>query len=99
MGELARVDKCSSRLVFYRCLRRHYGGRTIMNQTTDIHLMLSHALLKAARKAAGKKGFASVEDYLLFLLKADLRLDDDETISAEEKRRIKEKLKRLGYLE
>ena len=70
-----------------------------MDQTTDIHVMLSHALLKAARKAAGEKGFGSVEDYLLFLLKADLRLDDDETISAEEKRRIKEKLKRLGYLE
>lgn len=70
-----------------------------MKEIIDFHLMLPHALAKAARQVARKKGFGSLEDYLLFLLKTDLRLDDDETISAEEKRRIKEKLKRLGYLE
>ena len=70
-----------------------------MEETTSIHLHLPEKLLKSAEEAAQRKGFASLEGFLLSLLKKELHVEDEETISTEEKEKIKEKLRRLGYLE
>lgn len=70
-----------------------------MEETTIIHLSLSEKLLKIAREEAQKRGFGTLEEFLLSLLKKGLQIEDEETISEEEKEKIKEKLKKLGYLE
>lgn len=70
-----------------------------MEETTIIQLHLSERLLKSAREEAQRKGFDSVEEFLLSLLKKELQIEDEEAISDEEKERIKERLRKLGYLE
>jgi hypothetical protein len=70
-----------------------------MENLTDISIQLSEALLKHGREAARKKGFGSLEEFLVFLLKKELRMEEEETISEEEKEKIKERLRKLGYLE
>jgi hypothetical protein len=64
-----------------------------------IKLEMTDALLKAAREAAQAKGFGSVEEFLLSLLRRELATNDVESVSAEEKEKIKERLKQLGYLD
>ncbi len=64
-----------------------------------IKLELSEPLLKAAREAAQTKGFGSVEEFLLSILRRELAMEGDDTVSAEEKEKIKERLKQLGYLD
>ena len=70
-----------------------------MENLTDISIQLSGALLKHGRETARKKGFGSLEEFLVFLLKKELRMEEEETISEEEKEKIKERLRKLGYLE
>ena|GEM_PF-4041335 len=70
-----------------------------MEKTTGIYLHLTEKLLKSAQEAAQRKGFASLEEFLRSLLKKEVHFGDEESISAEEKEKIKEKLRRLGYLE
>ena len=64
-----------------------------------IHLQLSERLLQATREMAQKKGFGSLEEFLLSLLKKEVQMDDEEAISEEEKEKIRERLRKLGYLE
>ena len=64
-----------------------------------IKLELSETLLKAAQEAARAKGFRSVEEFLLSILRQELAMEDDDSVSAEEKEKIKERLKQLGYLD
>ena len=64
-----------------------------------IKLELSETLLKAAQEAARAKGFGSVEEFLLSILRQELKMEDDDSVSAEEKEKIKERLRQLGYLD
>lgn len=64
-----------------------------------IKLELSETLLKAAQEAALAKGFGSVEEFLLSILRQELAMEDDDNVSAEEKEKIKERLRQLGYLD
>jgi hypothetical protein len=64
-----------------------------------IKLELPETLLKAARETAQAKGFGSVEEYLLSILQRELAMGADESVSVEEKEKIKERLRQLGYLD
>lgn len=70
-----------------------------MKDPTDMSIQLPERLLKLGREAAQEKGFGSLEEFLIFLLRRELQMEEEEMISEEEKERIKERLRKLGYLE
>ncbi len=70
-----------------------------MEEPINVNIQLTERLVSAARKLAHKRGFGSVEEFLVSLLRKEVRMEGGETISEEEKEKIKKRLKDLGYLE
>jgi metal-responsive CopG/Arc/MetJ family transcriptional regulator len=57
---------------------------------------ISDKLYKTLEKNAKEGGFKSVEEYIEFVLKE--LVEDEENVSPEEEKQVKERLKALGYL-
>lgn len=61
-----------------------------------VKLEISNKLYKALKKSAKESGFKSVKEYVEFMLKELVK--EGEEITPDEEKKIKERLKALGYL-
>lgn len=67
----------------------------------QVTLSIDEKLYQEAKKAAKEGDFASVEEYILFILK-DVLLDEEVSPSSaknEHEESVKERLRSLGYIE